>query len=111
MPKPTTTYIISPNSVGTTLGDTSITLGDLSMYLHGYETDPPANQLSDKNNTNYASVSKNVTDFDFAEIVDSWLLNSTVVTLNSSLYTLSGYTTSTTSEQLSGKNVTTYTEV
>lgn len=63
-----------------------------------------------KNKTTFTKVAKNPTSFNRNSSVASWLLNSTVVTLNATLYLLSGYTGAT-PNQLGNKNVTTYAAV
>lgn len=63
-----------------------------------------------KNRTTFGAVAKKPTSFNRNSSVASWLLNSTVVTLNSTLYLLSGYTGATPS-QLNNKNATTFTAV
>lgn len=62
-----------------------------------------------KPKTTYSRIVKNPTSFNKSgSSIVSWLLNSTVVTLNSTLYKLSGYTGAT-PNQNSSKNATTFT--
>lgn len=64
-----------------------------------------------KNKTTLAKVAKNRTSFnDSSTDGGGWLLNSTVVTLNSPIYLLSGYTGAT-PNQLNNKNATTFAAV
>lgn len=62
-----------------------------------------------KNKTTMTKVAKNPTSFnDSSSDTGGWLLNSTVVTLNSLVYLLSGYTGAT-PNQSNNKNATTFT--
>lgn len=62
-----------------------------------------------KNPTSFGGVAKNPTSYgDSSSDTGGWLLNSTVVTLNSVVYLLSGYTGAT-PNQSSNKNATTFT--
>lgn len=61
-----------------------------------------------KKATSFNAVIKNATGYAANTSVASWLLNSTVVTLNSTLYRLNGYTTTTAPNQLGNKPATSY---
>jgi hypothetical protein len=66
-----------------------------------------------KNATAFGTVAKPATSYSPSSSNNSsgsWLLNSTIVTLNSTLYRLNGYTTTSAPNQLSTKNPVTYAE-
>lgn len=67
--------------------------------------------LATKPTTSFTKLAKNVTTYRLSQTDGgSWLLNSTIVTLNSLVYLLSGYTGAT-PNQSNNKNATTFTVV